>query len=295
MARPERPLDTDAGQLADFASDLRLLRQRAGSPSYRTLAARAHFAANTLSQAAAGQRLPSLEVTLAYVLACGGETEPWRKRWHKLRQGLNSSQPDPGPQTAEGATEVSDSALHGHMRAHGWLTRRRAALVSAIIVLAGTSAVTLASGAASSDRPQAGLATATAQAPVDTGALSDVHDGADPKQSGCATQATTLESTPITGANGIAYGLLELRYALACHAGWTRYTPAPTGPNPTTVTIVISRPSPLANASATFMVYDGAIYSDLELFNHGCLQASVAVIDNGRAVATGNTACALEP
>jgi hypothetical protein len=46
---------------------------------------------------------------------------------------------------------------------------------------------------------------------------------------------------------------------------------------------------------ATSPVHTGAIWSDLEPFDHGCLQASAAVIDNGRAVATGNTVCAQEP
>ncbi len=51
---------------------------------YRALARRAGFSASTLSVAASGKALPSLDVTLAYVQACGGDPQPWRERWQKL-------------------------------------------------------------------------------------------------------------------------------------------------------------------------------------------------------------------
>lgn len=84
MARRERPVDPQAGPLQGFAHDLRKLRHDAGNPTYRTLAAKAGYGSSTLSQAANGLRLPSLAVTLAYVGACGGDEEEWRRRWHDL-------------------------------------------------------------------------------------------------------------------------------------------------------------------------------------------------------------------
>jgi WD40 repeat protein len=81
MPRPERPVDPEGGVVQRFAVELRELRQRVGSPGYRELARRAHFAATTLAQAARGDRLPSLAVTLAYVQACGGDTTAWEQRW----------------------------------------------------------------------------------------------------------------------------------------------------------------------------------------------------------------------
>lgn len=66
--------------MARFACDLRDLRRRAGSPSYRQLAARTHFSASTLAAAAAGQRLPSAAVLAAFVNACGGDPEEWEQR-----------------------------------------------------------------------------------------------------------------------------------------------------------------------------------------------------------------------
>ena len=84
MPRPENQLDPDAGPIAAFACDLRALREESGYPSYRVLAKRAGFSASTLSVAASGAALPSLDVTLAYVQACGGDPEPWHKRWRAL-------------------------------------------------------------------------------------------------------------------------------------------------------------------------------------------------------------------
>src|SRR4029079_13282204 len=57
------------------------LRERAGSPGYRALARRAHYSASTLAEAAKGDRLPSLDVTLAFVEACDGDEAEWRARW----------------------------------------------------------------------------------------------------------------------------------------------------------------------------------------------------------------------
>ncbi|GHF45572.1 hypothetical protein GCM10017566_18280 [Amycolatopsis bartoniae] len=88
VPRPERPLDPDAGPLPEFADGLRRLREKAGSPTYRELAGRAHYSWSTLADAAAGRKLPSLPVTLAYVRACGGDPEEWEKRWREVAAEL---------------------------------------------------------------------------------------------------------------------------------------------------------------------------------------------------------------
>ncbi|WP_413755107.1 hypothetical protein [Streptomyces sp. MMBL 11-3] len=85
MGRRERPLDPAAGPVARFAYELRKLRQEAGGPTYREMAARSSYSAATLAQAAAGGRLPSLPVTLAYVAACGGPPTDWERRWQRAR------------------------------------------------------------------------------------------------------------------------------------------------------------------------------------------------------------------
>jgi WD40 repeat protein/transcriptional regulator with XRE-family HTH domain len=94
MPRPERPLDPEAGVVQRFASELRQLRQAAGAPGYRELARLAHYSATTLAQAARGDALPSLAVTLAYVRACGGDEAEWKARWRAVHAELGS-----GPET----------------------------------------------------------------------------------------------------------------------------------------------------------------------------------------------------
>ncbi|MGW3122842.1 nSTAND1 domain-containing NTPase [Streptomyces sp. NPDC001107] len=81
--RPESPLDPSVGPVARFAAELRKLRAEAGSPTYRVMAQRTNQGASTLSQAAAGERLPTLSVVLAYVKACGGDPGEWEGRWRQ--------------------------------------------------------------------------------------------------------------------------------------------------------------------------------------------------------------------
>ncbi|MFJ8039138.1 hypothetical protein ACIRBX_01325 [Kitasatospora sp. NPDC096147] len=88
MPRRPRPIDPDGGPLQAFAYELRCLRQAAGNPTYRALAATAGFSATTLSDAAGGVRRPTLDVTLAYVGACGGDVAAWEKRWYALDRRL---------------------------------------------------------------------------------------------------------------------------------------------------------------------------------------------------------------
>jgi transcriptional regulator with XRE-family HTH domain len=81
MGRRERQLTP--GPLRDFAHDLRKLRSDSGM-TYRELARRAGYSASALSAAASGQALPTQDVLLAYVGACGAETKGWERRWHEL-------------------------------------------------------------------------------------------------------------------------------------------------------------------------------------------------------------------
>ncbi|KRV49101.1 hypothetical protein AQ490_21645 [Wenjunlia vitaminophila] len=86
MGRRETPLDPDAGPVQRFAFELRALRRQAGGITYRAMAATAGYSVTTLSRAAAGEQLPSLAVTLAYVRACGGDPGEWEERWRLAEQ-----------------------------------------------------------------------------------------------------------------------------------------------------------------------------------------------------------------
>ncbi|SDK74210.1 WD-40 repeat-containing protein [Lentzea albidocapillata subsp. violacea] len=86
MPRGETPLGAVDSELGRFAGGLRRLREKAGTPPYRELSSRAHYSAAALSEAAAGKKLPSLAVTLAYVVACGGDATEWEQRWRAIAE-----------------------------------------------------------------------------------------------------------------------------------------------------------------------------------------------------------------
>lgn len=93
--RPEQPLDPLTGPVERFAWELRQLREKAGRPTYRRLAQQAHYSVTTLADAAKGDRLPSLEVTLAFAAACGGDPAEWEAQWRTVAAELAPAQAVP--------------------------------------------------------------------------------------------------------------------------------------------------------------------------------------------------------
>jgi WD40 repeat protein len=91
VGRPERPVDPEAGPVQRLAHELRELRKAAGGPSYRRMAETADFSATTLSQAAAGERLPSLDVVRGYVRACGADLGEWEASWKAAEAELSGA------------------------------------------------------------------------------------------------------------------------------------------------------------------------------------------------------------
>jgi transcriptional regulator with XRE-family HTH domain len=81
--RPEK-LAESRSAYAEFCGSLRELMVQKGI-SYRQLAEMTNYSRSSLADAARGDRLPTLELTLAFVSACGGSTQEWRRRWTELR------------------------------------------------------------------------------------------------------------------------------------------------------------------------------------------------------------------
>lgn len=92
MGRPEEPLERDGSPVREFAFWLRDLRRRSGL-TYDQLGKNAHYATSTVQAATAGQRLPTLRVTMAFVRACGGDAEQWREYWMQVRRALDRGAP----------------------------------------------------------------------------------------------------------------------------------------------------------------------------------------------------------
>ncbi|WP_354644123.1 hypothetical protein [Kitasatospora camelliae] len=104
-------MDPDGGPAAALARELRRLREQAGRPGYRAMAQRVHYSASTLAEAATGQRLPSLEVTLAYAAACGGDGAYWRARWDAAAAEAGAAA---GGEVAGGGPGGAPGAVGGH-------------------------------------------------------------------------------------------------------------------------------------------------------------------------------------
>ncbi|GAA2275998.1 hypothetical protein GCM10010149_18760 [Nonomuraea roseoviolacea subsp. roseoviolacea] len=151
MPRPERPLDAGDSPLLRFAADLRALRRKAGDPTYRRLARLAHYSAATLSEAAAGRRLPTLPVTLAYVRACGGDEAEWEQRWRRISEERAEPVDDgAAPYVGLASFQAEDAArFFGRERVTGELLRR--VTEQRIVMVFG------ASGAGKSSLLRAGL------------------------------------------------------------------------------------------------------------------------------------------
>ncbi|WP_217555183.1 WD40 repeat domain-containing protein [Streptomyces sp. GbtcB6] len=118
MGRREKPLDPAAGAVQRFALELRKLRDEAGTPAYRAMGLRAGYSGPTLSAAAAGERLPTLPVVTAYVVACGGDPGEWELRWRAAAAeaaGTPAAEDDgPGPYPGLARFEVADrDHFHG--------------------------------------------------------------------------------------------------------------------------------------------------------------------------------------
>lgn len=97
MGRREKPVDPDAGPLQRLAYDLRVLREKAGKPPYREMAQRAGFSLTALSQAAAGDQLPSLAVVRAYTEALDADPDEWERRWREADGAVRAPAPDERP------------------------------------------------------------------------------------------------------------------------------------------------------------------------------------------------------
>lgn len=120
MGTTQRPLDPHADPVQWLACQLQDLRDRCGRPSYRDMARRTSYSASMLSRAAAGRRLPSLEVTLAFAQACGGDPRQWEQRWRQARVTLTCTHPGAAiPDTPPAPAVARRSAFVAHRRAAG--------------------------------------------------------------------------------------------------------------------------------------------------------------------------------
>ncbi|WP_225877110.1 nSTAND1 domain-containing NTPase, partial [Streptomyces resistomycificus] len=112
MGRREKPVDPHAGPVQRLAHELRLLREKAGKPPYREMAARAGYSTTALSQAAAGDQLPSLAVVRAYARVLDADPDEWERYWREADAQVRApSAEDRAPYRGLARYEPGDSDL----------------------------------------------------------------------------------------------------------------------------------------------------------------------------------------
>lgn len=261
MGRPESQIDFTRGEVAKFAADLRELRIRAGRPSYKELAKATNYGISTLSEAAKGKNLPTLQVTLKYVEACGGNVDEWAARWRAVSQAVRSSgkaaggspladaaaMPQAGPamppEDSGAAQPPDDSSGPVPGRALSWTRLRRIAARPRVAIAIGCALVVPAAAGVLVAR----LGPHPAPATADTASR---LDGKDPYMSDCGGGERMLESRAMSWPDGKPYGRVTLVYSAACHASWG-YVYGPNSPG-WKVTIVAVRPGDGATAPSAF-------------------------------------------
>ncbi|MFE7429046.1 helix-turn-helix domain-containing protein [Streptomyces sp. NPDC057545] len=114
MARPETPLPEEAPPpLLELARELRDLRADA-QLSYQVMSERVHVSPASFSRAASGRQVPTWEVLLAYLKACGvpaDEFDAWHKRW---RDAEVAAQLTPVPLSVDAL--IAHLAMSGRLR-----------------------------------------------------------------------------------------------------------------------------------------------------------------------------------
>jgi hypothetical protein len=88
VGRPEKPVDPSL-PFAGLANGMRALREKC-MKTYAQIAVEVNFGVTALSTAANGRRLPTRDVLLAYVRACGGSESEWLQRWKDAARGGES-------------------------------------------------------------------------------------------------------------------------------------------------------------------------------------------------------------
>lgn len=133
--------------LTEFAAALRLLRVRAGSPTYRQLEAgtrhsKQRLARNTISRAMKGQGLVKKEFALALVRAFGAdgsEIGEWERAWERVALTQDSARTPPRPSEAAELREETAALRQMILEQRDDLARLRAALARPSTARAGST------------------------------------------------------------------------------------------------------------------------------------------------------------
>lgn len=195
--------------VVQFAAQLRDLRERAGSPSFRQLARVTHYSSSTLAEATAGKRLPTEPVVKAFVTACGEDCAEWIAL---LRQA------DAPPASVAVAPEQHDAEAP----IPRWPRIRRTVVIAAgvigLLAIGGTAGALIRSES-STPGPIQSLLSSDPFSAVPSSVPTD--DGEDPVVARCTADALLVDKSPLM-LDGKQIGALELKFSPHCGTGWAR-------------------------------------------------------------------------
>ncbi|WBB56861.1 DUF2690 domain-containing protein [Verrucosispora sp. WMMD573] len=281
-----------------------------------------------MSEAAGGRRMPTLDTTLAYVRALGGNEREWAERWHALRAAVHgggdgtldpsSAERVPSAERRVGAAAGVDESRDtvagpvANTAQPAKIDQPRDSLVDlvprtvkrtgsavglAVVVLAAFVTVPWLAGAF---RPPSGAPVNPSAAASDSATeynSATARDGADPKDAGCAADpaVTTLDSNAVLLGDRVI-GTVELRYAPACGASWPRFVPAPEPavrvPSPAQVRLTVTDGDDPSRTAEFSMDYAGiSAYGNLLTSTRTCVYAMVQLFGERWRSAVGRTGC----
>ncbi|MFV2021943.1 helix-turn-helix domain-containing protein [Micromonospora sp. LOL_023] len=280
-----------SGTLTDFVADLARLRRDAGQPSLRKMAEKAHYSHTALSSVLSGTRLPSLELTLAFVRACGADEDVWRERWNRQSALLNGAAP-----TGAAAPAVPTTATRPvpPRPRRPWWARLAAVGVAAIVVL---TIVAVAAPRFGGD-PLGSLARdGSVSEPAGSPAAAD---GSDPQEQRCHLDAMSTHTVQIPDLDTALppYGSLTLRFSPRCQAAWPLFVSTERVPTGVTIRLSTTRPSDgaVTRFDYPFMVPSQvySVYGNVLRVTGGCVTVGVEIssADNRESLASADTPCA---
>ncbi|MEO3810735.1 helix-turn-helix domain-containing protein [Sphaerisporangium sp. B11E5] len=120
-----------------------------------------------------------------------------------------------------------------------------------------------------------------------------VPDGSDPKVTGCAVDAETVDAIDVYGPPQYLVGLLELRASPRCGTIWGKFTQSAGLPQSPTLMIHIDVHRPADAASARFQIrYAGqGVYGDQLVSFQDCVYAEMTIEREGQTYPPTRTRC----
>ena len=281
---------------AQFAAQLRDLRERAGSPSFRHLARITHYSSSTLAEATAGKRLPTEPVVKAFVTACGEDPAEWIAL---LRQADAQVRLTPAPaltpSSAAAPPGESDGPAEPQAPTRRWQRLPRTAVLAAgavgLLAIGGTAGAFIRGGTSNPSPAQSLLG------PVPFSAVPSsvpTDDGEDPVVARCAPDAVLVDKSALmVGSKQI--GALELKYSPHCGTGWARVY-LYQGQHPMMAQVDVRSADGRASMLAEPMIETTPVYTDaLVPGTGGCLGADAEAFSPGAPPVSATITCQVMP